>query len=84
MTFRNGLAKKASGSCLRNDRYEASVVGDACLLVAVLSHGAQLGAVASGDCEIGLVAYEMTLLVARIGEILSPDLIDERKDLLSA
>ena len=53
------------------------VVGDS------ISQGSSLGVIAEKNCEIGLVAYEMTLMVERAGEVLTPDLVAELKNLLT-
>ena len=42
------------------------------LLVMAISNGASLAVLAASDCDIGLVAYEMTLLVERAGRALTP------------
>jgi uncharacterized protein len=42
------------------------------LLVMTVSSGASLAVLASPSCDLGLVAYEMTLLVERVGTFLSP------------
>ncbi|MQA93944.1 MAG: roadblock/LC7 domain-containing protein [Streptosporangiales bacterium] len=44
------------------------------LLVMTISDGACLAVLAAADCDMGLVAYEMTLLVERVGQVLSPAL----------
>src|ERR1700681_3030726 len=44
------------------------------LLVMVISDGSSLAVLASADCEMGLVAYEMALLVERVGRALTPDM----------
>ena len=43
------------------------------LLVMAISDGSSLAVLASADCDMGLVAYEMALLVERVGEALTPD-----------
>lgn len=43
------------------------------LLVMAISDGSSLAVLASADCDMGLVAYEMTLLVERVGGTLTPD-----------
>jgi uncharacterized protein len=43
------------------------------LLVMAISNGSVLAVLASPDCDMGLVAYEMTLLVERVGRALTPD-----------
>jgi len=42
------------------------------LLVMAISNGSSLAVLASADCDMGLVAYEMTLLVERVGGALTP------------
>jgi predicted regulator of Ras-like GTPase activity (Roadblock/LC7/MglB family) len=42
------------------------------LLVMAISNGASLAVLAAADCDMGLVAYEMTLLVERVGRVLTP------------
>lgn len=49
------------------------------LLVSAIGGGSCLGVVTSGDCDLGLVGYETTMLVRRIGSILTPELITELK-----
>ena len=43
------------------------------LLVMAISNGSSLAVLAASDCDMGLVAYEMTLLVERVGRALTPD-----------
>jgi len=42
------------------------------LLVMAISNGSSLAVLAASDCDMGLVAYEMTLLVERVGRALTP------------
>jgi uncharacterized protein len=42
------------------------------LLVMAISNGSSLAVLAAADCDMGLVAYEMTLLVERVGRALTP------------
>ena len=42
------------------------------LFVSSVSQGATLAVFARRQCDIGMVGYEMTLLVARVGQLLSP------------
>ncbi|WP_442811518.1 roadblock/LC7 domain-containing protein [Streptosporangium sp. NBC_01755] len=44
------------------------------LLVMAISDGSALAVLASPDCDMGLVAYQMTLLVERAGQVLTPAL----------
>lgn len=43
------------------------------LLMMSISDGSSLAVLASPRCEIGTVAYEMTMLVERVGERLTPE-----------
>jgi uncharacterized protein len=42
------------------------------LIVMAISDGSSLAVLAAADCDTGLVAYEMTLLVERVGSVLTP------------
>ena len=44
------------------------------LLVTSISDGSCFAVCASSECDIGLVGYEMALLVARTGDVLTPAL----------
>lgn len=44
------------------------------LFVTAIGDGSALAVVCDADCDIGLVGYEMSLLVARIGRVLTPEL----------
>jgi predicted regulator of Ras-like GTPase activity (Roadblock/LC7/MglB family) len=44
------------------------------LFVMAISDGSVLGVLAAPDCDMGLVAYEMALLVERVGRVLTPAL----------
>jgi predicted regulator of Ras-like GTPase activity (Roadblock/LC7/MglB family) len=54
------------------------------LFIGRISEGSCLGVVAERDCDIGFVAYEMTLLVDRAGQALTPELVHELQNLLIA
>jgi uncharacterized protein len=45
-----------------------------CMLLMSITDGSCLAVLASPGCDMGLVAYEMTLLVDRAGELLTPEL----------
>lgn len=45
-----------------------------CMLLMSIADGSCLAVLASPDCDMGLVAYEMTLLVDRAGQVLTPEL----------
>jgi predicted regulator of Ras-like GTPase activity (Roadblock/LC7/MglB family) len=42
------------------------------LIVMAISDGSSLAVLAPADCDMGLVAYEMALLVERVGSALTP------------
>jgi len=44
------------------------------LFVTTISEGSALAVMAGPECDIGLVGYEMSMLVARIGQVLTPTL----------
>lgn len=55
------------------------------LFVSSISDGSSLGVVANTGCDIGLVGYQTSLLLERIGALLSPALIAElRAQVLSS
>lgn len=45
-----------------------------CMLLMSITDGSCLAVLAAPGCEMGLVAYEMTLLVERAGDVLTPEL----------
>ncbi len=53
------------------------------LFIASISGGSSLGVVAAKNADLGLVGYEITLLVQRVGTQLTPELITELKNSLS-
>lgn len=55
---------------------------DGYLLIAQISDGSALAVLATADCDLGLVGYETTLLVERVGEALTPELVSQLKNLL--
>ncbi len=44
------------------------------LIVMSISDGSSLAVLAASHCDMGLVAYEMTLLVERVGRALTPEI----------
>jgi uncharacterized protein len=42
------------------------------LIVMTISNGSILAVLARRDCDMGLIAYEMTLLTERAGGVLTP------------
>jgi uncharacterized protein len=53
------------------------------LFIASISGGSSLGVVAAKNADLGLVGYEITLLVQRVGSQLTPELISELKNSLT-
>jgi predicted regulator of Ras-like GTPase activity (Roadblock/LC7/MglB family) len=53
--------------------------GQGYLLVSAISGGSCLGVVTTSECDLGAVGYETTVLVQRIGQLLTPALIVELK-----
>ena len=49
------------------------------LLVSSINARAAIGVVTGAGCDLGLIGYETTLLVERVGELLTPELITELK-----
>jgi uncharacterized protein len=47
------------------------------LLVTAVAVGSVLGVVCSKQCDLGLISYEMSLLVQRVGQQLTPELVTE-------
>jgi len=54
------------------------------LFVTAISDGSVLGVLTSRDADLAAVGYETTLLVDRVGSILTPDIVAELKGGLSA
>lgn len=44
------------------------------VLIMAITDGSNLAVLASPSCDIGLIGYEMTLLVDRAGQLLTPEL----------
>jgi len=51
------------------------------LFVTTVSDGSALAVMCESDCDIGLIGYEMSLLVTRIGQVLTPALRAELQTL---
>lgn len=52
------------------------------LVISVIPGGSCLGVVATGDSDVGLVGYEISVLAERFGELLTPSLIAESRQFL--
>jgi hypothetical protein len=49
------------------------------LFMTTVSDGSALAVMSDPACDIGLIGYEMSLLVVRLGQVLTPALIVERQ-----
>ncbi|MEI7591586.1 MAG: roadblock/LC7 domain-containing protein [Actinomycetes bacterium] len=74
----SGLIGLAYGAA---DRFAGGVVNNviiemenAFLFVTGISDGSCLGCVASAQCDVGLVGYEMAMLVEKAGAVLTPEI----------
>ena len=54
------------------------------LFISSVSGGSALGALSRSDADLGLVGYEIAMLVERVGGELTPELIAELRNSLSA
>lgn len=83
----SGLISLTGGAatCFEFDEVEQVIVemSGGYLFVTTIGDGSTLGVVAERDCDIGLIAYEMTLLCQRAGAALTPALIAELKNPLA-
>jgi predicted regulator of Ras-like GTPase activity (Roadblock/LC7/MglB family) len=74
----SGLASLTQGGarCMDGGLVKQTVVemDRGLLLVMAISDGSCLAVLAGSSCDVGLVAYEMTLLVSRGGDVLTPSL----------
>ncbi len=52
------------------------------LFVSIIGDGSSLAVVADASCDVGLVGYEMTLLVNRAEAAMTPQLVAEMRSLL--
>lgn len=59
-------------------------MGTAYLFVSAISGGATLGVVTARDADLGLIGYEITMLVQRVGTQLTPELVAELKSSLAS
>jgi predicted regulator of Ras-like GTPase activity (Roadblock/LC7/MglB family) len=81
-----GLTSLANGaaSCFALDAVEQLIVEmtGGYMFVAAIGDGSNIGVLADRDCDVGLIGYEMTLLLNRAGSALSPALVAELKNAL--
>ena len=77
-TIASGLAGLTQGgaSCIDGGSVKQTVVeiDQGFLVVMAISDGSCLIVLASSSCDVGVVAYEMTVLVNRTGDVLTPSL----------
>lgn len=77
-----GLAHGAAGRFGGGAVHEVIIeMEHAFIFVTGISDGSSLAVVAAADCDVGLVGYEMALLVEKAGAVLTPEL---RAELQSA
>jgi uncharacterized protein len=83
ITGMRALAHGASSELHRGPVVQILIeMAEAYLFVSSISGGSTLGVVASKDCDLGLVGYEITMLVNRMGAQLTPVLVVELKSSL--
>jgi uncharacterized protein len=74
----SGLASltQSGACCIDSGRVKQTVVemDRGLLLVMAISDGSCLTVLAGSPCDVGVVAYEMTMLVSRAGDVLTPTL----------
>lgn len=82
----SGLTSLSRGAANLYDYGEVNQViiemTDGYLFVMAVDDGSAVGVLAEADCDVGSVGYEMALLIERVGEMLTPALIDELKHAL--
>ncbi|MGP7959430.1 roadblock/LC7 domain-containing protein [Sanguibacter sp. A247] len=71
-----GAARQLNSGNVRQSIIE---MDDAFLFLMNVSNGSVLGAVADATCDVGLIGYEMALLVSRTEATLTPQLISEMR-----
>jgi uncharacterized protein len=84
----SGLASLTQGAARLLDRgrvKQTMVQMDRGLLVIMaISDGSCLAVLAASPCDVGVVAYQMAVLVTRVGEVLTPTLRAELQAALPA
>ena len=75
-----------AADCFEYDSVEQLIVemSGGFMFVSAIGDGSTLGVLADRDCDVGLIGYEMTLLLNRAGSALSPALVAELKNSLAA
>ena len=54
------------------------------MFVSTISDGSALAVLCDKRADLGMIGYETTLLVDRVGKVLSPELVDQLKNKLAA
>ena len=84
----SGLAGLTQGAarCVNGGLVKQVVVemGRGLLIVMSISDGSCLAALAASGCDVGVVAYQMAVLVTRVGDVLTPTLRAELQAALPA
>lgn len=82
----SGLSSLTTGAarCFELEEVEQVIIEMAggYLFVARIGDGSSLAVAAERRADIGLVGYQMTLLINRVGEVLTPALVDELQNML--
>ena len=83
-----GLTSLAQGAadCFAYDQVEQVILemSGGFMFVSAIGDGSTLGVLADRSCDVGLIGYEMTLLLNRAGSALTPALVAELKNMLAA
>jgi predicted regulator of Ras-like GTPase activity (Roadblock/LC7/MglB family) len=83
ITGMRALSQGASGELARGPVVQVLIeMANAYLFVSSISGGSTLGVVAARNCDLGLVGYEIAMLVDRVGAQLTPGLVIELKNSL--
>ena len=83
ITGMRALSQGAAGELRRGPVMQVLVeMANAYLFVSSISDGSTLGVVTTKNCDLGLVGYEIAMLVERVGAQLTPGLVIELKNSL--
>ena len=85
ITGMRSLAHGAAAELVKGQMMQVLVeMTDGYLFVSAISGGSTLGVITTRNCDLGLIGFEITLLVERVGAQLTPTLITELKNALVA
>jgi predicted regulator of Ras-like GTPase activity (Roadblock/LC7/MglB family) len=83
ITGMRALSHGAAGELHRGPVVQVLIeMVNAYLFVSTISGGSTLGVVTAKNCDLGLIGYEIALLVDRVGAQLTPGLVIELKNSL--